>query len=99
MDTSPRNWIPKGRRKPLIVSEKHEKLTSHYARDESYRNASEKCEKSTFCCGNDKLGGKQNKTCKNSLKHLETDDNLQSTGGQSDKSINRCLNENENLTV
>ena len=33
-----------------------------------------------------------------SLKRLETDGNLQSTGGQSDKSINRCLNENENLT-
>ena len=35
VDTSPRNWIPKGRHKPLIVSEKHEKSTSCYARDES----------------------------------------------------------------
>ena len=98
VDTSPRNWIPKGRHKPLIVSGKHEKSTSRYARDEAYRNASEKCEKSTFHCGNDKLGGKENKTCKKSLKQLETDNNLQSRGGQSDKSINRCLNENENLT-
>ena len=98
VDTAPRNWIPKGRHKPLIVSENYEKSTSRYARDESYRNASKKCEKSTFHCGNDKLGGKENKTCKKSLKRLETDDNLQSTGGQNNKSINRCLNENENLT-
>ena len=56
VDTSPRNWIPKGRCKPLIVSEKDEKSTSHYARDESYRNASEKCEKSTFRCGGNVSG-------------------------------------------
>ena len=62
VDTSPRNWIPKGRRKPLIVSEKHEKSTSCYTRDETYRNTSEKCEKSTFRCGNVKLGGKENET-------------------------------------
>ena len=80
VDTSPRNWIPKGRCKPLIVSEKDEKSTSRYARDESYRNTSEK---STFHCGN---------------KWLKTDDNLQSTGGQSDKSSNRCLKGNEKLT-
>ena len=98
VDTSPRNWIPKGRCKPLMVSEKHKKLTSCYARDESYRNASEKCEKSTFRYRNDKLGGKENEMCKKSLKRLETDDKLQSTGGQSDKSINRCLKENEKLT-
>ena len=98
VDTSPRNWIPKGRCKPLIVSEKHDKLTSRYARDELHRNASKKCEKSTFRCRNDKLGGKENETSKKSLKQLKTDDNLQSTGRQSDKSINHCLNENENLT-
>ena len=82
VDTSPRNWIPKRRRKPLIVSEKDEKSTSHYERDESYRNASKKCEKSTFRCGNERL---------------ETDDNLQNTGGQSNKSSNHCLKENEKL--
>ena len=98
VDTSPRNWIPKGRCKPLIASEKHEKSTSRYARDKLYKNTSEKCEKSTFPYGNDKLGGKANEMCKKSLKQLETDDNLQSTGGQSDKWINRCLKENEKLT-
>ena len=80
------------------MSKKYKKSTSRYARDKSYRNASKKCEKSTFRCGNDKLGGKENEMCKKSLKRLEADDNLQSTGGQSDKLINRCLNENKNLT-
>ena len=78
VDTSPRNWIPKGRRKPLIASKKHEKSTFRYR--------------------NDKLGRKANETCKKSQKRLETDDNLQSTGGHSDKWINRCLKENEKLT-
>ena len=82
VDTSPRNWIPKGRCKPLIVSKKDEKLTSRYARDESYRNASEKGKKSTFHYRND---------------WLETDDNLQSTGRQCEKSNNHCQNENEKL--
>ena len=98
VDTSPRNWIPKGRCKPLIASEKHEKLTSRYARDELYKNTSEKCEKSIFRYGNDKLGGKANEMCKKLLKQLETNDNLQSTGGQNNKWINRCLKENEKLT-
>ena len=51
VDTSPRNWVPKGRRKPLIVSEKDRKSTSRYARDKSYRNASKNCKKLTFRCG------------------------------------------------
>ena len=83
VDTSPRNWVPKGRCKPLIVSEKDEKSTSCYARDESYRNASKNCEKLTFRCGN---------------KRLEIDGNLQGTGEQSDKSSNHGVKENEKLT-
>ena len=82
VDTSPRNWIPKGRRNPLIVSKKDEKLTSRYARGESYRNTSKNCEKSTFHCENERL---------------ETDGNLQGTGGQSDKLSNHRLKENKKL--
>ena len=48
VDTSPRNWIPKGRGKPLLASEKHKKSTSRYAKDESYTNTREKCKNLIF---------------------------------------------------
>ena len=95
---SPRNWIPKGWRKPLIVSKKCEKSTSRYEKDKSYGNTSKKCEKSTSRYEKDNLYGKASKKCKKLLNRLETYDDYQSTCGQSDKSINHCLDKNVKST-
>ena len=98
VDMSPRNWIPKERRKPLMMSENSEKSTSRYKKDKLYGNASEKCEKSTSCYKKDNFDGKPSEKCKKLPIQLETSDDYQSMCGQSDKWNNRCLDENVTLT-
>ena len=98
VDMSPRNWISKERRKPLMASESSKKSISRYEKDNVYQKASKKCEKSTSHYKKYDLCGKTSEKYEELPIRLETSDNYQSAYGQSDKGNNRCLDENVKRT-
>ena len=82
VDRSPRNWIPKGRCKPLMASKDSEKAIYRYNPNQESGN----------------LVGNTNKKCKKSFNQLDTDEDSQSRCRQSNKENNLWNEENINST-